>query len=37
MDEENLENGEKKFYLDIYPVGVYYQTVEMRSKRGDFT
>ena len=28
MDEENLENGEKKFYLDIYPAGVYYRSVE---------
>jgi hypothetical protein len=37
MDEENLGNGKKKIYLDTYPVGVYYQTVEMRSKRGDFT
>ena len=27
----------EKFYLDTYPVGVYYQTVEMRSKKGDFT
>ena len=36
MDEENLENGEKKFYLDIYPGGVYYRSVENNEDKEGF-
>ena len=36
MDEENLENGEKKIYLDIYPGGVYYRSVENNEDKEGF-